>query len=61
MAVLLLVTDHILILVGQDPEAAKYAVEYIRPMTAALFFTGMFDIQRRFLSALGKPTVPMLL
>ena len=52
LAVLLSFSEQILILLGQDPLVAHYAHEYIVPMIPAMFFLGLFDLSRRFLTCL---------
>ncbi len=56
----MLQAQNILDGVKQDSNAARFALEYAKPMAAALVFTGLFDLQRRFLAAMGHPTGPMI-
>jgi multidrug resistance protein, MATE family len=61
MIVLLLLADKLLILIKQDEENSKLALEFTQLMIPALIFTALLDLQRRFLTASGKPFVPMIL
>ena len=45
-------SEEILILLGQDKDVSKYAVEYIKPMIIGMYFLGQFDLTRRFLMCL---------
>ena len=52
LAVLLCFSYDILIAIGQDEKVALYAHEYIVPMIPAMYFLGLFDLARRFLTCL---------
>lgn len=52
LAILLCFSYDILIAIGQDNSVAKYAHEYIVPMIPAMYFLGLFDLSRRFLTCL---------
>ena len=52
LAVLLAFSYNILIAIGQDPMVAQYASDYITPMIPAMYFLGLFDLSRRFLTCL---------
>ncbi len=52
LAVLLSFSESILIALGQDVLVAHYAHEYIVPMIPAMYFLGLFDLSRRFLTCL---------
>ena len=52
LVVMLLFSDKIFIAVGQDEGVSAYAFTYMLPMIPALFFLGMFDLSKRFLTCL---------
>ena len=52
LAVLLSFSYDILIAIGQNSDVASYAHEYIVPMIPAMYFLGLFDLERRFLTCL---------
>ena len=60
LAVLLSFSYQLLIICGQDPAVANYATEYIYPMIPAMYFLGLFDLARRFLTCLQFSQGPMV-
>ena len=52
LAILLSFSYDILISIGQNESVARYAHEYIVPMIPAMYFLGLFDLARRFLTCL---------
>ena len=52
LAILLGFSDKILYALGQDALVVHYAFEYIIPMIPAMYFLGLFDLSRRFLTCL---------
>ena len=52
LAVLLSFSYQILVSIGQDEAVATYAHAYIVPMIPAMYFLGLFDLERRFLTCL---------
>jgi Na+-driven multidrug efflux pump len=52
LAALLVFSENILLAIGQDASVARYAHEYIIPMIPAMYFLGLFDLSRRFLTCL---------
>lgn len=60
LAVLLCFSYDILIAVGQHESVAMYAHEYIVPMIPAMYFLGLFDLERRFLTCLQYSQAPMV-
>ena len=52
LALLLSFSYHILVAIGQDEKVAGYAHDYIIPMIPAMYFLGLFDLSRRFLTCL---------
>ena len=60
LVVLLCFSENILISIGQDESVAYYAYEYIVPMIPAMYFLGLFDLSRRFLTCLQYSQAPMV-
>ena len=60
LAVLLLFSYDILIAIGQNESVAMYAAQYIMPMIPAMYFLGLFDLARRFLTCLQYSQAPMV-
>jgi MATE family multidrug resistance protein len=52
LAVLLSFSFPFLIAIGQNEAVATYATEYIFPMIPAMYFLGLFDLSRRYLTCL---------
>ena len=52
LALLLSFSYNILIALGQAESVASYAHDYIIPMIPAMYFLGLFDLSRRFLTCL---------
>ena len=47
---LLVFSEQLLLKLGQDEKVAKYAQLYVLPMIPGMFFFGLFDLSRRFLT-----------
>ena len=60
LALLLSFSYDILIAIGQNHDVAMYAHEYIVPMIPAMYFLGLFDLERRFLTCLQYSQAPMV-
>jgi len=60
LAVLLSFSYELLISCGQDHAVASYATDYIYPMIPAMYFLGLFDLARRFLTCLQFSQAPMV-
>ena len=60
LALLLCFSESILLSLGQDASVARYAHEYIVPMIPAMYFLGLFDLGRRFLTCLQYSQAPMV-
>ena len=60
LALLLSFSYQILLALGQDESVARYAHEYIVPMIPAMYFLGLFDLARRFLTCLQYSQAPMV-
>jgi multidrug resistance protein, MATE family len=60
LAIVLSFSEKILIALGQDALVARYAHDYIIPMIPAMFFLGLFDLSRRFLTCLQYSQAPMV-
>lgn len=52
LAACLCFSERFLIAMGQDLAVARYANEYIMPMIPAMYFLGLFDLMRRYLTCL---------
>ena len=52
LALFLCFSEDLLLAMGQNPLVARYAHEYIVPMIPAMYFLGLFDLARRFLTCL---------
>ena len=52
LVVMLIFSESIFIAVGQDKGVSAYAFTYMLPMIPALFFLGLFDLSKRFLTCL---------
>lgn len=59
LVLLLSYSFEILVAIGQDQSVARYAQEYIWPMIPAMYFLGLFDLSRRFLTCLQFSQGPM--
>jgi len=53
-------SDRVLIGLGQDPLVAYYSRIYIVTLIPGMFFMGHFDLNKRFLNAMRKTYVPMI-
>ena len=60
LAILLTFSEQILLSLGQDALVAFYAHEFIVPMIPAMYFLGLFDLSRRFLTCLQNSQAPMV-
>ena len=60
LALLLSFSYQILVSIGQDTLVAGYAHAYIVPMIPAMYFLGLFDLARRFLTCLQYSQAPMV-
>jgi Na+-driven multidrug efflux pump len=60
LAIALSFSFEILTSVGQNETVASYAAEYIQPMIPAMYFLGLFDLARRFLTCLQYSQAPMV-
>ena len=58
---LLLFTEGLLLLAGQEPLLAKAAAGYVRVLALGLPFTLGFMVLRNFVTALQRPRVPMVI
>ena len=52
LVVMLIFSESIFVAVGQDKGVSAYAFTYMLPMIPALFFLGLFDLSKRFLTCL---------
>jgi len=52
LAFLLSFSYPFLKIIGQNEAVATYASEYINPMIPAMYFLGLFDLLRRYLTCL---------
>ena len=60
LAMILIWSETILLKLKQDPETSMYAHKYIVASIPAMFFFGMFDMQKRFLNCMQLSQVPMV-
>ena len=60
LVLLLSFAKQLLLKLGQDEKVANYTQMYITPMIPAMFFFGLFDLSRRFLTCLQYSTAPMV-
>ena len=60
LVVLLSFSEDILVALGQNRSVARYAHEYIVPMIPAMYFLGLFDLARRFLTCMQYSQAPMI-
>jgi len=60
LAIVLSFSYQILIFCGQNEAVATYAAQYILPMIPAMYFLGLFDLARRFLTCLQYSQAPMV-
>lgn len=60
LAFFLSFSEQLLIAMGQDVKVARYANEYIIPMIPAMYFLGLFDLMRRYLTCLQYSQAPMV-
>ena len=59
IAVMLSFSEQILIKLGQDPQVASYAYQFIMVTLPATYCFAMFDLTKRFLNSMLISTVPM--
>lgn len=60
VAVILFHSENMLIALGQDPQAAKYAQEYMIAFLPGLVLLGLIDLHRRFLNSVGHTRPPFI-
>ena len=60
LSVFLFYSDQILISIGQDEDVSKMTQEYVLYYMPGLYFFGLCDLYRKFLSSFGKTLLPML-
>ena len=60
LVVMLIFAEKIFIALGQDEKVSYYAFVYMKPMIPALFFLGMFDLSKRFLTCVQHASIPMV-
>ena len=58
--VICLNSKHLLVMIGMDSEVAQYAHTYNLSFLPALYFYGLIDAQRRFLTSIGHPTFTVI-
>ena len=61
MFTILFFGGHLLEWLGQDPEASALAQEYLRYWLPGLYMVALYDTTRRFLIAMRKPFIPMVI
>ena len=60
LAIALSFSYEIMLFVGQNEAVSTYATQYIIPMIPAMYFLGLFDLARRFLTCLQYSQAPMV-
>lgn len=61
ISVLILFSEQILVLLGQDPQVSSYAHQYNIVFLPAIYLLGLIDQQKKFLNSLQKNFVPSVI